>query len=391
MKKPNAPRGPVAAALALIAAAATLSAAQPAITMKSFGTLRDGRAAQLYTLANSSGAKVAITNYGGIVVRIIVPDRDGNLADVALGYDTIGAYEKDGATSGTYFGALIGRYGNRIARGQFTLDGKTCKLATNNDPGGIPCALHGGRVGFDKVLWDAAPLVEKDAAGLRLRYLSKDGEEGYPGNLDVTVTYWLTDRNELRIEYAATTDKATPVNLTNHSYFNLRGEGIGSILDHVLTLNAARYTPVDKGLIPTGEIAPVAGTPFDFTKPRAIGERINDANGQLAFGGGYDHNWIIDRGTARARALVKAAEVYEPVTGRVLEVLTGEPAIQFYCGNFLDGKNAGKSGIAYGKRTGFCLETQHSPDSPNQPSFPSTILRPGERYETATVYRFSAR
>ncbi|MDR0352987.1 MAG: galactose mutarotase [Opitutaceae bacterium] len=381
----------LAAALATLASAVTLSAVQPAITMTPFGTLRDGRAAQLYTLANSHGAKVAITNYGGIVTRILVPDRDGNLADIALGYDTLAAYEKDGATTGTYFGALIGRYGNRIARGQFTLDGKTFKLAANNTPGGIPCALHGGKVGFDKVLWDAAPLVEKDAAGLRLRHLSKDGEEGYPGNLDVTVTYWLTDKNELRIEYLATTDKATPVNLTNHSYFNLRGEGSGTILDHVLTLNASRYTPVDKGLIPTGQLAPVAGTPFDFTKPHAIGGRIETQNEQLLFGGGYDHNWLIDRGSAKSRALVKAAEVYEPVTGRVLEVLTEEPAVQFYCGNFLDGKNAGKSKIAYKKRTGLCLETQHSPDSPNQPAFPSTILRPGERYETATVYRFSAR
>ncbi len=379
------------AALATIASAVTLSAVQPIITMTPFGNLRDGRAAQLYTLANATGAKVAITNYGGIVARILVPDRDGNLADVVLGYDNLAAYEKDGATTGTYFGALIGRYGNRIAHGRFTLDGKTYKLATNNTPGGVPCALHGGRTGFDKVLWDATPLIEKDAAGLRLHYVSKDGEEGFPGNLDVTVTYWFNDANELRIEYSATTDKATPVNLTNHSYFNLAGEGSGAILNHVLTLNASNYTPVDKGLIPTGQIASVAGTPFDFTEPHAIGERIKTQNEQLSFGGGYDHNWIINRGSSGPRALVNAAEVYEPVTGRVLEVLTEEPAIQFYCGNFLDGKNAGKSGIAYEKHTGFCLETQHSPDSPNQPAFPSTILRPGERYETVTIYRFSVR
>ncbi len=385
-------RSALAGAFLGIITAVALNAAQPNINMTSFGTLRDGRAAQLYTLTNSQGAKVAITNYGGIVVRIIVPDREGDLADVALGYNDVSGYVKDGST---YFGALIGRYGNRIAKGQFTLDGQAYKLATNNAPGDIPCALHGGNVGFDKVLWDATPLFDKDTPGLRLRYVSKDGEEGYPGNLDVTVTYWFSDSNELRIEYSATTDKATPVNLTNHSYFNLRGEGIGNILDHVLMLNASNYTPVDKGLIPTGQIAPVAGTPFDFTKPHAIGERIEEQNEQLEFGGGYDHNWVLDRKTGiigKLRgSLQKAAEVYEPASGRVLEVLTEEPAVQFYCGNFLDGKNVGKSKVAYKKRTGFCLETQHYPDSPNQPSFPDTILRPGEKYETVTVYRFSTR
>lgn len=376
-------------ALAALITATTLPAAQPNISMTLFGTLRDGRAAQLYTLTNTKGAKVAITNYGGIVVRVVVPDRDGNFADVVLGYNDVSDYIKDSP----YFGALIGRYGNRIAKGRFVLDGWTYKLATNNDPGGLPCSLHGGNVGFDKVLWNATPVVEKGAAGLRLHYVSKDGEEGFPGNLDVTVTYWLTDKNELRIEYVATTDKATPVNLTNHSYFNLRGEGVGNILSHILTLNASAYTPVDKGLIPTGRIAPVAGTPFDFTKPRAIGERIDTDNEQLKFGGGYDHNFIIDRPagfTAKFRSpLQKAAEVYEPVSGRVLEVFTEEPAIQFYSGNFIDGSNVGKSKIAYQKRTGFCLETQHTPDSPNQPAFPSTILRSGEKYETVTVYRFS--
>ncbi|MDF9834326.1 aldose 1-epimerase [Ereboglobus sp. PH5-5] len=359
--------------------------------MASFGALRDGRAAHLYTLANNNGAKVAITNYGGIVVRVIVPDRDGNFADVVLGYNDVSDYIK----ASPYFGALIGRYGNRIAKGEFTLDGQTYKLNTNNAPGGLPCALHGGKAGFDKVLWDASPVIEKDTAGLQLRYVSKDGEEGYPGNLDVTVTYWLTDKNELRIEYAATTDKATPVNLTNHSYFNLRGEGVGTILNHMLTLNASHYTPVDKGLIPTGQVAPVAGTPFDFTKPRAIGERVDADDEQIKFGGGYDHNFIIDRPAGfvanLSSPLLKAAEVYEPVSGRVLEVFTGEPAVQFYCGNFLDGKNVGKSKVAYEKRAGFCLETQHSPDSPNQSGFPCTILRPGERYDTVTVYRFSAR
>lgn len=365
--------------------ATTPAAAQPGINMTSFGTLPDGRAARLYTLINSQGAQVSITNYGGIVTRIVVPDREGRMGDVALGYDMV---EKYVAGASPYFGALIGRYGNRIANGKFTLDGKPCTLATNNAPGGIPCALHGGNIGFDKVLWDATPLLAKDAAGLKLRYLSKDGEEGYPGNLDVTVTYWFNNNNELRIEYEATTDKATPVNLTNHSYFNLAGEGSGTILGHVLTLNASAYTPVNKGLIPNGKIDPVAGTPFDFTTPRAIGDRVNADNEQLKFGGGYDHNFVLDR---PENGLSKAAEVYEPVTGRVMEVFTEEPAIQFYCGNFLDGANVGKSNRPYACRTGFALETQHSPDSPNQPDFPSTILRPGQRYQTATAYRFSAR
>jgi aldose 1-epimerase len=364
--------------------AASLAAAQPAITMKSFGTLPDRRTAQLYTLTNTQGAKVSVTNYGGIITHIIVPDREGRMADVALGYDMVEKY----VAGSPYFGALIGRYGNRIANGKFTLDGKNYKLATNNDPGGVPCSLHGGNVGFDKVLWDVTPLLAKDAAGLKLHYLSKDGEEGYPGNLDVTVTYWFNNNNELRIEYSATTDKATPVNLTNHSYFNLAGEGSDTILDHVLTLNASKYTPVDKGLIPIGQIAPVAGTPFDFTTPHAIGERVNVANEQLKFGGGYDHNFVLDRS---AKGLSKAAEVYEPVSGRVMEIFTEEPAIQFYCGNFLDGTNVGKSNRPYTYRTGIALETQHFPESPNQPGFPNTILRPGQKYKTTTVYRFSAK
>ncbi|OAM90322.1 galactose mutarotase [Termitidicoccus mucosus] len=376
------------AVLVTTAIVTALSAAQPAITMTAFGALPDGRAAQLYTLTNSQGAQVAITNYGGIVVRIVVPDRGGSMADIALGYENAGKY----AAGSPYFGALIGRYGNRIAHGRFTLDGKTYKLATNNDPGGIPCTLHGGNVGFDKVLWSATPLMEKDAAGLRLHYVSTDGEEGFPGNLDVTVTYWFNNANELRLEYSATTDKATPVNLTNHSYFNLAGEGGDTILSHILTLNASKYTPVDKGLIPTGEIVPVAGTPFDFTTPHAIGERIDAANEQLMFGNGYDHNFVVDRDSPkRSGDLVKAAEVYEPMTGRAMEILTQEPGIQFYCGNFLDGSNIGKSNKPYTYRTAFALETQHFPDSPNRPNFPNTILRPGQRYETVTIYRFSAR
>ncbi|MDR1789116.1 MAG: galactose mutarotase [Opitutaceae bacterium] len=379
----------VLAALAAVLSTAMLNAAQPSVTVKSFGSLPDGRPVLLYTLANASGARVSITNSGGIVAGIVVPDRDGNLADVVLGYADVSGYVRDGATSGTYFGALIGRYGNRIARGRFALDGKTYSLATNNTPGGLPCALHGGKVGFDKVIWDATPLLANNTPALRLRHTSPDGDEGYPGSLDVTVTYTLTEDNALRIDYAATTSAPTPVNLTNHSYFNLAGEGSGTILGHVLTLNASRYTPVDKGLIPTGQIAPVAGTPFDFTRPAPIGARVNDPAEQLVFGGGYDHNFVLDR--PAGDGLAKAAEVYEPLSGRVLEVFTTEPGIQFYCGNFLDGKNTGKSGATYPKRSGFCLETQHYPDSPNQPAFPSTILRPGSRYATTTLYRFSAR
>jgi len=368
--------------------ALTLHAAQPSINITSFGTLPDGRSTQLYTLTNSQGAQISVTNFGGIITRIIVPDREGRLGDVALGYENVEKY----VAGHPYFGAIIGRYGNRIAAGKFTLDGKDYTLFTNNDPGGIPCSLHGGKIGFDKVLWDVTPFLTKDAAGLKLRYLSKDGEEGYPGNLDVTVTYTFTNNNEIRIDYFATTDKATPCNLTNHSYFNLAGEGSGTILNHVLTLNASKLTVVDAGLIPTGKHVPVKGTPFDFTTPHAIGARVNTpGDEQLKFGGGYDHNFVLDR---TLPGLFKAAEVYEPVTGRVMEILTEEPGIQFYCGNFLDGTNIGKSQIPYTYRTGFALETQHFPDSPNQKdkqAFPSTILRPGEKYRTTTIYRFSAR
>jgi len=366
--------------------ALTLHAAQPTINITSFGTLPDGRATQLYTLTNSQGAQVSITNYGGIITRIIVPDRQGRLDDIALGYDMVEKY----VAGSPYFGALVGRYGNRIANGKFTLDGKTFSLFTNNEPGGVPCSLHGGKTGFDKVLWDVTPFLapDKSAAGLKLTYLSKDGEEGYPGNLDITVTYTFNNNNELRIEYLATTDKATPCNLTNHSYFNLAGEGSGTILNHIVTLNASNMTPVDKGLIPTGKITPVKGTPFDFTAPRAIGSLINVDDEQLKFGGGIDHNFVLDRA---GPGLQTAAEVYEPITGRVMQVLTEEPGLQFYSGNFLDGTNVGKSNRPYTYRTGFAMETQHFPDSPNQPNFPSTILKPGEKYQTTTVYRFSAR
>jgi len=374
-----------------LAIAATLSgsavfAGTPAsVTHRPFGTAKTGEAVQLYTLTNANGLTADITNYGGIMVRLCVPDRTGKLGDILLGYNTVDQYIK--ATP--YFGALIGRVGNRIANGKFTLDGKTYTLALNDKPGGIPCMLHGGKVGFDKVVWQAEPVLQDNTAGLKLHYLSKDGDEGFPGNLDVTIWYWLTNANELKIEYRATTDQATPVNLTQHNYYNLRGEGNGDILGHLLTINASSYTPVTAGLIPTGAIVPVAGTPFDFTKPTAMGQNVNAANEQIKFGPGFDHNWVLDRKTAKDLEL--AATVAEPTTGRVMEVWTQEPALQFYCGNFLDGTLLGKNGKGYPFRSGFCLESQHSPDSPNQPTFPSIILRPGQVYQTTTVYRFSAK
>ena len=349
-----------------------------------FGNLPDGRPAQLHTLENASGFHADITDYGGTVVRLCTPDRHGDLADVVLGFDSV----EDYAAHSPYFGCIIGRFGNRIADGKFSLEGRRYQLAPNNSPGGIPCHLHGGLKGFDKVLWRAERAHPADGPALRLHYFSPDGEEGYPGNLHVTVTYTVTHDNALRIEYAATTDRATPVNLTNHSYFNLAGEGSGQVLPHVLTLNAREYTPVNAGLIPVGTIAPVADTPFDFTAPHTIGERIALPNEQLRFAGGYDHNFVLQRG---ADGLVTAATVLEPKSGRILEVLTTEPGVQFYSGNFLDGTFGGKNGHVYPRRAGFCLETQHFPDSPNQPSFPSTILQPGVALRSTTLYRFSAR
>ncbi len=374
-------------ALLAIFIATICSAAEPTVTLRSFGETKDGEKVTLYTLTNKNGLKAEIADYGGTVTRLITPDRNGNFGDIALGFDNISDYE----TKSPYFGCLIGRYGNRIAGGKFTLDGKSYSLATNNEPAGIPCNLHGGNVGFDKKMWKASPAIKKGQAALKLVLTSPDGDEGFPGELKVTVWYVLTNDDELKIQYKATTDKATPVNLTNHLYFNLKGEGIGDINGHVLTFHASKYTPVDAGLIPTGELAPVAGTPFDFTKPRAIGERNNADHEQIKFGGGYDHNWVLDK-TYGEMGL--AAEVYEPVSGRVMEVWTEEPGLQFYGGNFLevDGvERIGKSGVAYKHRTGFCLETQHYPDSPNQDSFPSTILRPGETYATTTIYRFKSR
>jgi aldose 1-epimerase len=376
----------VCSSVAVFVCAASLlpAATSPIITMKSFGQLPDGRQTHLFTLENARGFRADISDFGGTVVNLYVPDKAGKLADVSLGFDNAAQY----LAQSPFFGALIGRYGNRIAHGKFTLDGKTYSLALNDKPGDIPCSLHGGKVGFDKVLWQARPVILDGNPALVLTYVAKDGEEGYPGTLSVEVTYTVTQANELRIDYKATTDKATPVNLTNHTYFNLKGEGEGTILDHVLTMNASRTTPVNAGLIPTGEIVPVGGTPMDFTKPHAMGERINADFEQLKFGGGYDHNWVLDNQDGK---LALAATVYEPTSGRVMEILTTEPGLQFYAGNFLDGTRTGKSGKKYVYRSGFCLETQHYPDSPNQPKFPNTILRPGETLRSTTIHRFSTK
>jgi aldose 1-epimerase len=351
---------------------------QPTIIKKPFGRTTDGVSVDLYTLRNKNGLETSITNYGGIVVTLRAPDRNGKLDDIVLGYDNLEGYLK----STPYFGAIIGRYGNRIAKGRFALDGKDYKLAVNNGEN----SLHGGLKGFDKVVWQAAEIKNNDSPGLRLSYLSKDGEEGYPGNLSVTVTYTLTANDELKVDYTAVTDKKTVLNLTNHSYFNLAGKG--DILKHELTLNADRFTPVDKGLIPTGELRPVKGTALDFTKAAVIGARIDEPEEQVKLGGGYDHNFVINNGGS---ALTTAATVFEPGSGRVLEVSTTEPGVQFYTGNFLDGSITGKGGQVYQKRSAFCLETQHYPDSPNKPGFPSTVLEPGKEYRSTTIYKFSHR
>lgn len=344
-----------------------------------YGQTEEGPA-MLYTLKNKNGMQVEISNYGGIITRLLAPDKNGQLDDVVLGFDKLEDYQNDHP----YFGAIIGRYGNRIAKGKFTIDGQEYSLATNNGAN----ALHGGPTGFHKHLWQAKTIGREGYAGIELSRLSPDMEEGYPGNLNATVRYLLNDKNELLIEYEATTDKPTVVNLTNHSYFNLKGAGKGDILGHELMIAADSFNPVDSTLIPIGELRPVEGTPFDFRTPTAIGARVNADNEQIRYGLGYDHNFVLKRA---GPGMELAASVYEPTTGRFMEVLTTEPGIQFYCGNFLDGTNIGKSGIAYAYRTGFCLETQHFPDSPNQPDFPSTVLRPGEKYETSTVYRFGVK
>lgn len=351
--------------------------------MTPFGKLPDGRTVHLFRLENSSGLRAEISDYGGTVVRLFAPDRHGRVTDVVLGFDRV----EDYVARSPFFGCLVGRVGNRIAGGKFSLDGQTYSLATNNTPGGLPCHLHGGLKGFDKVLWQAESHNTPSGQALTLRYLSVDGEEGYPGNLDVTVTYTVTGDNALTIEYTATTDRATPACFTNHTYFNLAGEGSGDVLSHVLTLHASRYTPVNAGLIPIGEIAPVAGTPLDFTTPHRIGERIESPSEQLRVAGGYDHNYVFDP-MNEAQA---AATLFEPLSGRLLEMRTSEPGVQLYTGNFLDGSFAAKNGHVYHHRHGLCLETQHFPDSPNQPAFPSVTLRPGHTLHSKTEYRFSSR
>jgi aldose 1-epimerase len=363
-----------AAALVGCAAAPRPSLAQ--IGTQPFGHTKDGTPVYLYTLRNTKGAEARISTYGGLVISLKVPDRNGQFGDVVLGYDNLDGYLKDTP----YFGALIGRYGNRIAKGKFTLDGKQYTLAINNGPN----ALHGGLKGFDKVVWDATIRGSGYGPSVALRYKSTDGEEGYPGNLSVTAVYTLTEDNALKLEYTATTDQDTVVNLTQHSYFNLAGKG--DILNHQVRMPADKFTPVDSTLIPTGELKLVDGTPFDFRTPTAIGARINQDDEQLKFGGGYDHNWVINKPMGQLGLM---ARVYEPTSGRVLEVLSTEPGLQFYTGNFLDGKITGKGGWVYQFRNGFCMEPQHYPDSPNQPNFPSVVLKPGQTYKNTIVFKFS--
>jgi aldose 1-epimerase len=348
------------------------------VKQQSFGT-RDGRPVNLYTLTNSHGVEVHVMNYGGIITSIRVPDRKGEMADIVLGHESLEGY----TPNPPYIGAVVGRYANRIAKGTFMLDGKTYTLPKNDGPN----TLHGGTTRtFDKVVWDGEEIKGKNAVAFS--YLSKDGEEGFPGNLKMKVTYTLTDGNELAIDYEATTDKNTVLNVSQHSYFNLAGEGTGDILNHEVMLNADRFTPVDATLIPTGDLAPVKGTPMDFTTSTKVGARIDDDYEQLKLGHGYDHNYVINR---KGSGLEFAARVYEPTSGRVLEVSTTQPGIQFYSGNFLDGTVTGKQGHVYKRRYGLCLETQHFPDSPNHPAFPTTTLKPGETFKSKTVFKFSTK
>jgi aldose 1-epimerase len=373
-------------AVALLGSTASASAKHrhPTITRASFGTLPDGTRVDIYTLTNSRGMEVKILTYGGILQSIKVPDRRGRLANVTLGFATLNDYVRTG--NSPYFGAIIGRYGNRIAKGQFQLNGKTYQLPINNPPN----SLHGGTVGFDKRVWGATTATSRHSVALVLTLISADNDQGYPGTLASQVTYTLDDRNDIRMDYRAhlvgPSSLKTIINLTNHAYWNLAGEGTSAIYDHELRINASHYTPVDPTLIPTGEIATVAGTPMDFRHATPIGARIRNSFEQLVIGRGYDHNWVLDR---HGSGLELAARVREPRSGRVLEVLTDQPGMQFYSGNFLDGTLIGTSGQMYRQGDGFALETQHYPDSPNHPNFPSTVLSPGELYKTTTIYRFS--
>jgi len=348
------------------------------ISKQPFGHTAEGTPVDLYTLVNDHGMEVNITNYGGIIVSLLVPDRHGEMADVVLGFETFTPY----LDRHPFFGAVVGRYANRIAGGKFSLNGVEYSLAQNNGPN----HLHGGLKGFDKAVWQVEQFSGENEVGLNLTYLSPDGEEGYPGALTARVVYTLNNDQALKIDYFATTDQDTILNLTNHTYFNLAGTG--DILDHVVTLNADRFTPIDQTLIPTGELRNVKSTPMDFTQPVAIGARIDQDDEQLRYAQGYDHNWVLNHPEG---TLGLAAAVYEPTTGRVLEVYTTQPGVQFYTGNFLNGAFTGKKGITYHQRTGFCLETQHFPNSPNQPNFPSVVLRPGQQYAQTTVFRFSTR
>jgi aldose 1-epimerase len=369
-------------AVAVAGCATTGSQNVPSISKSDFGKTPDGQSVELYTLKNSKGAEACIMTYGGIMQKLIMPDRNGKLADVVLGFDTLDGYTNPNyLTNCPYFGALIGRYGNRIGGAQFTLEGQTYTLAKNNHGN----TLHGGLKGFDKVVWTARPSVGAHGPQLVLAYLSKDGEEGFPGNLEVTAIYTLTDDNDLRVEFTAKTDKPTVVNLTDHSYFNLAGQGNGDILNHLVYINADRTTPTDSLLIPTGELADVTGTPFDFRTPTAIGARIDNPDRVLQYGPGYDHNWVINNPPGQFGL---QARVVEPNSGRMLEVWSDQPGLQFYAGNFLDGTLTGKDGKVYQHRSAFAMEPQHFPDSPNKPNFPSVELKPGETYHCTIDYRF---
>lgn len=360
---------------------ASLPARAAAPVAHPFGEMPDGTPVQRFELRHRNGFGADIMSYGAIIIRLLVPDREGRLTDVILGQPTLNDY----LTRPSSPAAVIGRFANRIADGRFTIDGRQYVIPPNSKGGGIPALIHGGKRGFDKVVWMAEPATHAGQPAVRLRYTAADGEEGFPGRLQVEVRYALEPGNGLRIDYTATTDKPTPLNLTNHAYFNLKGEGEGDILDHVLMLRARRYTPANAGLLPTGEIAPVAGTPFDFTTPRRIGDRIAADHEQIRFGRGYDHNFVLD---SQDGSLALAATVKEPASGRVMEVWTTEPGVQLFTANGLNNPRGGKSGKPWVKHGAFCLETQHYPDSPNQPAFPNTILRPGQTFRSTTIFRF---
>jgi aldose 1-epimerase len=365
---------------ALAMATMSNSASASDIETAVYGKLDDGREVKIFTLTNANGLTAKVMEYGAILVGIEVPDSQGRMADITLGFDSLAGW----MNNKNFFGSTVGRFGNRIAHGKFTLDGREYTLATNNHPGDIPCHLHGGVVGFNRVLWHGESVRKTGARGVALTYTSKDGEEGYPGTAKVKVTYWLTDANELVWEADATTDKPTIINLAHHTYWNLSGDPTKPITDELMMLAADSYLPTDKGLIPTGQVAPVAGTPMDFRTPTAIGTRVNADFEALKFAGGYDHCWVLRPGNGvRLAAIVK-----DPVSGRSMEVLTDKPGVQFYCGNFLDGTDVGKNGVKYQCRTGLCLETEGYPDAPNHPDFPSTVLRPGEKYHHVMIVRF---